>query len=229
MSLSLSGSASQLIPPDEFEFWSIKIDWSTSVIHHMMLDFNLAMQAVVGIIDSYISCYASDVLEPETYAALKTDHYITDGGKKPVFMAGHSQEPRVESGLGDAVQTFLDKQKPRSVILVSFGTLMDGGHGADVLFAYLAELKIPYVFAGGGQSSNLPQTTQVLVDTAELEGHAVAPEWLNQVGVLNHPVRRPRGRVASSHRSPRSPSFASSRTVASTPWSRLHWPRCPSW
>ena len=66
---------------------------------------------------------------------------------------------------------------------------MDAGNGVDVLFELLQALKNPFILAGGNQLSALPEKARSLLVAAEKSGQALAPEWLDQVAVLKHPVR----------------------------------------
>ena len=70
----------------------------------------------------------------------------------------------------------------------SFGTIVEVGAGAITLFRVLQEIKTPFVYAGGDQKDALPADVRALLDEAEETGLAIAPNWLDQIGVLSHPV-----------------------------------------
>lgn len=164
--------------------------------------------------DAWITFFPSDIVEPEAVDAARSDPFISDGGKKPISLAGPYDAAVKDPAAG--VKTFLDGQSPRSLALVSFGTLVDAGHGADVLFEELAAKKVPFVLAGGGQKSSFPESTRKLIQAAEEEGRAVAPDWVDVVAVLAHPVREAPLALRSHHRL----RCASSLTVGPTPPSK---------
>jgi len=70
----------------------------------------------------------------------------------------------------------------------SFGTVVDAGFGLTTLFTYLAESDMPFVYAGANQKDELPGEVKPLLEGAERDGRAIAPHWLDQIGVLSHPV-----------------------------------------
>ena len=67
--------------------------------------------------------------------------------------------------------------------------MVDAGAGVTTLIGYLNETKTPFVFAGGNQKKSLPQAVQGLLGEAEEAELGIAPDWLDQVGLLQHPVR----------------------------------------
>lgn len=70
----------------------------------------------------------------------------------------------------------------------SFGTVVDGGENIIALFDYLAESKTPFIYAYGYQKELLPGHIVEILDEAEKDGRGLAPNWVDQLGVLAHPV-----------------------------------------
>nr|XP_019042356.1 hypothetical protein I302_08959 [Kwoniella bestiolae CBS 10118]OCF21286.1 hypothetical protein I302_08959 [Kwoniella bestiolae CBS 10118] len=135
--------------------------------------------------EAWITCFPASVLEPETLEAFRKDEYFTARGKKEVIELGWS-ERRPKIDLGQGVREFLDKQRDKSVIYISFGTLVDAGPTLPALFDLLKEINTPYIYACGRQKHSLPQYIKDTLASSEKEGICIAPDWLDQVGVLSH-------------------------------------------
>ncbi len=68
----------------------------------------------------------------------------------------------------------------------SFGTIVEAGSGLITLFNYLAEAKLPFIYAGGNQIDALPKEARAALESTEKDGRAIAPDWLDQIGLLSH-------------------------------------------
>jgi len=98
-----------------------------------MLKNTVQRQTVTSSVEAWISAIPSDIIEPAAVDAAKNDPYIGKSGSKPLFMVGFDDPS--SGGIGDEqVRHFLDAHEPKSVVLVSFGTMVDAGSGAVILF-----------------------------------------------------------------------------------------------
>ena len=70
------------------------------------------------------------------------------------------------------------------------GTIVEAGDGLIQLFELLVSEKIPFIYACGNQKAALPEDVSKILKDAETDGRALAPDWCDQIGVLNHPVSR---------------------------------------
>ena len=59
-----------------------------------------------------------------------------------------------------------------------------------VLLEYLERSKQPYVYACGSQKHTLSEEVKKSLERAEAQGQCIAPDWVDQIGLLNHPVRK---------------------------------------
>ena len=66
---------------------------------------------------------------------------------------------------------------------------MEAGPRLPVLFQYLKESKTPFIYACGNQKEALDDKVKTTLAEAEQGGFAIAPNWVDQIGVLAHPVR----------------------------------------
>lgn len=180
----------QLISTDMYEYWSAKQNFPKAVQEGMMANI-AGRPAITPAVEAWVSFFPSDVVEPQCVNAAGEDPFIGEGGKKPIFLVGPCEA--TAQRIDEEVKVFLDKHAVRSVVLVSFGTLVDAGTGADVLFEELAEARTPFIFATGGQQSSLPSRAKGLIHAAVIDGRAVAPDWVSQAAVLRHPVGLFRG------------------------------------
>ena len=174
-----------LTSTDMYEYWSAKQNFPKAVQEGMMANI-AGRPAITPAIEAWVVFFPSDVVEPGCVAAAEKDPFIGEGGKKPIFLVGPCEAPAQR--IDEEVEVFLDRHAPRSAVLVSFGTLVVAGTGADILFEELAEARTPFIFATGGQRSSLPSRTKGLIDAAVGDGRAVAPDWVSQAAVLGHPV-----------------------------------------
>lgn len=178
----------QLTRSDMYEYWSFAYTYPEP-LQQIMLRNTVKRQAVTSHVEAWISCFPSDIVEPGAVEAAKNDPYLGKGGPNPVFIMGPDD---TSAGWisNSKVRAFLDHQKAKSVVLVSFGTLVDAGSGARILFEELVHTRTPFILAAGGQLGSLPEDTKALIRAAEADGRACAPEWLEQAVVLTHPVSR---------------------------------------
>ncbi|TYJ51076.1 hypothetical protein B9479_008373, partial [Cryptococcus floricola] len=84
------------------------------------------------------------------------------------------------------VKEFLDKYEAKSVVYISFGTVVDAGFGLPVIFDYLEQTKTPYIYACGNQYDSLPQHVKDTLAISQAQGFCIAPNWVDQVGILSH-------------------------------------------
>jgi hypothetical protein len=209
-----------------YEYWSRECALSKALSEGILQNI-AGVPTITTAVQAWISWFPSDVVEPGSLEAARKDPYIGSDGEKPVFIAGPYDVPLTD-GLTDddrEVKAFLDKHPPGSVVLVSFGTLVDVGTGVNILLEELASSRTPFVFAAGKQLAALPASTKTLLDQAKADGKAVAPDWPVLRSALAHPVRRFGWRKSLI----RSPSCALSRIAARIPSSRRCMLRCRSW
>ncbi|ODN98410.1 hypothetical protein L198_03654 [Cryptococcus wingfieldii CBS 7118] len=166
------------------ELWSLKIDW-TQMNELAWFQWLSGRQAMAQVPEAWISCFPSSVFEPETIAAARKDEYITNGGKKPYFEVGWF-ERKPKANWGEGVKEFLDKYEAKSVVYISFGTVVNAGFGLPVIFDYLEQTKTPYIYACGNQYDSLPQHVKDTLAKSQAQGFCIAPNWVDQVGILSH-------------------------------------------
>ncbi|WVQ69949.1 uncharacterized protein L199_008173 [Kwoniella botswanensis] len=167
-----------------FESWSLEIDWS-STAEIAWTQYLQGWQSCVSLPETWITCFPASVLEPKALDAIRQDEFFTGGGKKEVIELGwYERKPKGDWGVG--VKEFLDKQRDQSVVYVSFGTLVNAGPTLPALFDLLEETKTPYIYACGKQKHSLPQHIKDTLEFSEKEGICIAPDWVDQVGVLSH-------------------------------------------
>ncbi|WVQ78390.1 hypothetical protein IAT38_000476 [Cryptococcus sp. DSM 104549] len=166
------------------ELWSMAIDW-TDPNEMGWFQFLAGRQQCVPAVEAWISCFPSSVIEPETIAAVRQDPFVSGGGVKPYLELGWF-ESKPKANWGEGVHEFLDKQGEKSVVYISFGTIVNAGFGLPTIFDYLEESKTPYIYACGKQKESLPQHVKDTLAKSEAEGICIAPDWVDQVGVLSH-------------------------------------------
>jgi len=213
-------------PRDMYEYWSRECALSKALSEGILQNI-AGVPTITTAVEGWISWYPSDIVEPGSLDAARSDPYIGSDGEKPVFIAGPYDVTQTDDLTDDdrEVETFLDAHPSQSVVLVSFGTLVDAGSGVNILLEELARSRTPFVFAAGGQLAGLPETTRLLLGQAKDERRAVTPNWLDLRRALNYPVGLRLVRVMLTH----SPSCALSRTAAQTPLSRRCTLLCRYW
>ncbi|WWC60992.1 uncharacterized protein I303_103569 [Kwoniella dejecticola CBS 10117] len=174
-------------PFHAFERWGTEIDY-TSVKEIGWFQYLAGFQACLPVPEMWISCYPSSVLESETFDAIQNDPNFTSGsGGKKEFLELGWFERKPKASWGEGVKEFLNKHGEKSVVYISFGTIVNAGPTLPALFDLLEETKTPYIYACGKQKNSLPQHIKDTLDLSEKEGICVAPDWVDQVGVLSHP------------------------------------------
>ncbi|CAD6590946.1 MAG: hypothetical protein TREMPRED_005929, partial [Tremellales sp. Tagirdzhanova-0007] len=169
-----------------YERWSVDVNWD-SMMEAGWFQYLDGLQAISSMPDMWIGCFPSSVFEPATLEAVRHDEMLTKNGKKEYQEMGWF-EMGPQKDLDTEVKEFLDKHGKKSVVYISFGTIFDAGAGVTTLVGYLNETKTPFVFAGGKQKEYLPQAVQGLLAKAEEAGLGIAPDWVDQIGLLRHPA-----------------------------------------
>ena len=76
-----------------------------------------SLQSISHVPETWIGCFPSSLLEPETLEAVRHDKNLTDRGKKQYLEMGwFEMAPGKDWGPG--VKDFLDKQEPKTVVYV---------------------------------------------------------------------------------------------------------------
>ncbi|ORX36266.1 hypothetical protein BD324DRAFT_628108 [Kockovaella imperatae] len=165
-----------------YERWTAKVDWTRErELNWPMSLFKYQEQAKRA--EGFVGCFPSSVFKPEALEAAEKDPILGKGGY--VELGWFESKPL--GPLNGELQGFLDAQDAKSVVYVSFGTIMDCPRNLVHLLEFLKTEAIPYVYAGGGQHASLPENIKILLKDAEADGRACVPDWCDQIGVLAHP------------------------------------------
>ncbi|KAK4688049.1 hypothetical protein P7C73_g2080, partial [Tremellales sp. Uapishka_1] len=171
-----------------YEQWAKAMDW-TQPAEFGWFQFLTGYQDTALMPEAWVCNFPNSVVESACQAALESDKVLFGEGaaKKPFFETGWFENKPDNEHWGEGVREFLDSKKPKEVVYISFGTIVDAGEGFPVLFQYLKDQKLPFLYAGGSQKDSLPEDIQALLLQAEQDGWGLAPNWVNQINVLSHP------------------------------------------
>ena len=97
------------------EVWTDKTDYAKPE-HHGLPQYLCMLQDAATKAEAWITCFPSEVFEPQTLAAAANDEVLTAGGTKPFIEAGYFES--ATGTLAKNVESFLAKHEDRSVILV---------------------------------------------------------------------------------------------------------------
>ncbi|KAK4687554.1 hypothetical protein P7C73_g2564, partial [Tremellales sp. Uapishka_1] len=125
---------------------------------------------------------SSMCLEGEVMEALK--QYIN------VLPIGMSMGPRGWNGselIDGLVKQFLDRQRDKSVLFISFGSMFYPREHVDTLLEYLLAISQPFILGVGGHAqTKLPEA---LLDRIKSSSTGMVHiGWFDQIGILSHPA-----------------------------------------
>ncbi|WWC69328.1 uncharacterized protein I206_103266 [Kwoniella pini CBS 10737] len=173
-------------PFHAFERWGTEVDY-TSLKEIGWFQYLAGFQACLPIPEMWITCYPSSIFEKGTFEAIQKDPNFTIGpnGKKEFLELGWF-ERKPKENWGEGVKEFLNKQNEKTVIYISFGTLVNGGPSLSALFDLLKETKTPFIYACGNQKNSLNKNIKETLELCEKQGICISPNWVDQVGILSH-------------------------------------------
>ncbi|KAK4687104.1 hypothetical protein P7C73_g3015, partial [Tremellales sp. Uapishka_1] len=107
-----------------------------------------------------------------------------------VLPIGMSLGPRAWNGStldeGD-VKQFLDRQKDKSVLFISFGSMFFPREHVDTLLEYLLATSRPFILGSGGPAANkLPESLLDRIKASSIG--LVQIGWFDQINILSHPA-----------------------------------------